>query len=72
MPVPFIIIGGAAAVSIGSTIHSMMKTRKWKKIHDKALENCKATEVRTKSVADDFNAQAEKFGKFRMNSMEHL
>ena len=43
MPVPFIIIGGAAVVSIGSSIHSTMKTRKWKKIHAEALEKCKAT-----------------------------
>ena len=72
MPVPFIIIGGAAVVSIGSSIHSTMKTRKWKKIHAEALEKCKANWARTKAVADDFNAQAEEFGKFRVNSMEHL
>ena len=43
MPVPLIIIGGAAAVSIGSTVHSTWKSRKWKKIHAEALENFKAT-----------------------------
>ena len=72
MPVPLIIGGAAAAVSIGSTVHSTWKSRKWKKIHDEALENCKATEARTKSAADSFNAQAEGFGKFRVSSMKHL
>ncbi len=72
MPVPFIIIGGAAVVSIGSSIHSTMKTRKWKKIHAEALEKCKDTWARTKAVSDEFNDQAEDFGKFRVNSMEHL
>ena len=38
MPVPLIIGGAAAAVSIGSTVHSTWKSRKWKKIHDEALE----------------------------------
>ena len=72
MPVPLIIIGGAAAVSIGSTIHSTLKARKWKKLHGEALESCKTTEARTKSAANSFNAQAEGFGKFRVSSMEHL
>ena len=72
MPVPLIVMGGVAAVSIGSTIHSTLKSRKWKKLHDEALENCKATEARTKSAATSFNAQAEAFGKFRVSSMEHL
>ena len=52
MPVPLIIIGGAAAVSIGSTVHSTWKSRKWKKIHAEALENFKpgmSTKVLSKS-----------------------
>lgn len=72
MPVPLIIIGGAAAVSIGSTVHSTWKSRKWKKIHAEALENFKATEARTRPVANSFNAQAEGFGKFRVSSKKHL
>ena len=44
MPVPLIVMGGVAAVSIGSTVHSTLKSRKWKKIHDEALESCKATD----------------------------
>lgn len=73
MPVPFLTIGGAvAAVSIGSTVHSTLKSRKWKKVHDEALANCRATGARTKSAADSFNARAEEFEKFRVSSMEHL
>ncbi len=73
MPVPLIVIGAAAAtVSIGSTIHSTLKSRKWKKIHDEALENCQATEARTKAEATNFNGQVEALGKLRVDSMEDL
>ena len=73
MPFPLIAIGaGIAVVSIGSTVHSSLKTRKWKKLHDEALDKCKSTETKAKAVASQFNYQAEQLGRLRISSMETL
>ena len=73
MPIPLVAIGLAAAgISIGSTVHSTLKVRKWKKIHDEALEKCKRTEASTKASATRFNGAARLFGEFRVESMEGL
>ena len=73
MPIPFIVIGlGAGVLSIGSTIHSTMKSRKWQKIYNEALVKCQATESATKKLADEFNQQAERLGRLRIDGMETL
>lgn len=73
MPIPFIAIGlGAGALSIASNIHSMVKSRKWQKIHDEELKKCQTTESATKKLADEFNQQAEELGRLRFDGMETL
>ena len=73
MPLPLVAIGLAAAgISIGSTVHSTLKVRKWKKIHDEALEKCRETEASVKATANRFNRQAKQFGEFRVNNLEGL
>ena len=73
MPIPFIAIGiGAGVLSIGSTIHSTVKSRKWQKIYNEALKKCQATESATKKLADEFNQQAEQLGRLRFDGMETL
>ncbi len=70
---PLVAIGLAAAgISIGSTVHSTLKVRKWKKIHDEALEKCRETEASVKATANGFNRQAKQFGEFRVNYLEGL
>lgn len=63
---------GVGAISLGASIHSTMKSRKWQKIHNEALEKCQATESATKKLADEFNRQAEQLGRLRVDSMETL
>ena len=63
---------GAGAISLGASIHSMMKSKKWQKIHNEALEKCQATESGTKKLADEFNGQAEQLGRLRVDGMETL
>lgn len=73
MPIPFIAIGVVAGVlSLGAAIHSTVKSRKWQKIHNEALDKCKATESETKTLANEFNRQAEQLGHLRVDGMETL
>lgn len=73
MPIPFIAIGlGAGVLSIGSTIHSTVKSRKWQKVYNESLKKCQATEFRTKKLADEFNQQAEQLDRLRIDGMETL
>ena len=73
MPIPLIPIAiGAAALSVGSTVHSTLKTRKWQKIHNEALNSANATAERTEKVQERFNAEANELGRLRVSELETL
>ena len=63
-----IVLGG----SLVATIHSTWKSRKWQKIHNEALDNCRKTEAKAKAVAGEFNQKAETLGEIRVSGMESL
>ncbi len=73
MPFPLIpIVVGAAALSVGSTVHSTLKTRKWQKIHNEALANAQVTGERTKRMQQRFNTEAEKLGRLHVSELQTL
>ena len=73
MPIPLIpIVVGAAALSVGSTVHSTLKTRKWQKIHNEVLKNAQATGERTKDMQERFNTEAEHLGRLRVSELQTL
>ena len=73
MPIPLIPIAiGAAALSVGSTVHSTIKTRKWQKLHNEALVKAQATENRTRTMLGRFNKEAESLGKLRVSEFSTL
>ena len=73
MPIPLIpIVIGAAALSVGSTVHSTLKTRKWQKLHNEALAKAQETEARTRDALRRFNNQAEGLGKLSVEELANL
>lgn len=73
MPLPLIPIAiGAAALSVGSTVHSTLKARKWQKIHNEALNSANDAAERTKRVQERFNAEANRLGRLRVSELETL
>lgn len=73
MPLPLIAIGAAAAaLSIGSTVHSTMKTRKWQKLHNEALVAVQETEKRALKTQELFNKEAENLGRLYVAEFANL
>ena len=73
MPLPLIPIAiGAAVLSVGSTVHSTLKTRKWQKLHNEALAGAQETEQRTRNVLNIFNREAQSLGKLRVEELATL
>ncbi len=73
MPIPFIVMGIAAgAASLGASIHGTVKSKKWQKKHNKALANCQQVESETQTLSDEFNQQAERLGRLRVDGLETL
>lgn len=71
--IPFIIAGAVVgAASLGSTVHSTLKTRKWQRLHNEALENAQATDQRVQDLSKQFNREAESLGKLRVGELETL
>ena len=60
----------AVVASIGSTIHSALKSRKWEKIHNEALVSAKRTEAEVKRQAKAFNRKAGWLGRKRVSGLE--
>ena len=65
-----IVIGIGVAVGIGSAIHVTVKRRKWQKTHNEALANCRKTEAKAKTMAEEFNREAERLGQMRISGVE--
>jgi hypothetical protein len=73
MALPIIAIGiGAAASSLVMTVHSSLKSWKWQKEHNEALESLRRTETRLNRLVAQFNCDSENLGKLRERGLASL
>ena len=73
MPLPLVPIAiGAGVLSVGATIHSTIKKKKWQKLHNEALAKAQQTERRTLEALKRMNGQAESLGKLCVNELDTL
>ena len=73
MPIPLIPIAiTAGAISLGATVHSALKKKKWQKLHNEALAQAQRTEKRTRDALEQLNKQAESLGQLCVNELDTL
>ena len=73
MPGPLLLIGGAAAaVSLGMTVHSAWKQRKWKKIHDERFAEVQVIQTEAEAAYQEFAASGESLGRQRVHASNTL
>lgn len=72
MPIPLIIAGGAAVISLGTTVHSSLKQRKWKKIHDERLAEVQAVQKKAENVYSVLKISGESLGRVRVQATDTL
>ena len=73
MALPFVPIAiGAGVLSLGATIHSTIKKKKWQKLHNEALSKAQQTEKGTLEALERMNSQAESLGKLCVQELNTL
>ena len=72
MPIPLIIAGGATVISLGTTVHSSLKQRKWKKIHDERLTEVQAVQKQAENVYSVLKISGESLGRVRVQATDTL
>ena len=72
MPIPLIIGGGAAIISLGTTVHSAWKQRKWKNIHDERLAEVQAVQKQAENVYSVLKFSGELLGRVRVQATDTL
>ena len=73
MPLPLVPIAIAAGVlSVGATVHSTLKRRKWQKLHNEALSHAQQTGTETQGGLNKLNQDLEDLGRLCVDELETL
>ena len=74
MPLPLVvpIAIGAGVLSVGATVHSTLKRRKWQKLHNEALSHAQQTGRETQRILNKLNQDLEGLGKLCVDELDTL
>ena len=73
MAIPLVPIAiGAGVLSVGATVHSVLKRKKWQKLHNEGLSRARNTGKAAKRSLNRLNNKAEDLGRLCVDELETL